>query len=80
MTESDTKHRTRRRTHLARAFVAGAATGFIAGAFAVSTVVWQYGNVIGSKAASRAYPREMLSRRYSSRPSTWEMRPSGLPA
>jgi murein DD-endopeptidase MepM/ murein hydrolase activator NlpD len=36
-------------------FGAGAACGFLAGAFAVSAIVWHYGNVIGSRAAG---PRE----------------------
>ncbi len=56
VTESDATHRSRGRTRLARAFVTGAATGFVAGAFAVSAIVWQYGNVIGSRAANRAHP------------------------
>lgn len=37
----------------ARIFTAGTACGFLAGAFAVSVLVWQFGNVIGSRAASR---------------------------
>ena len=41
---------------LARVFVTGAGVGFLAGAFAVSAVVWQYGNVVGSRAANRAHP------------------------
>ena len=44
------------RSRLARIFVAGAGTGFIAGAFMVSVVVWYYGNVIGSRTASRTHP------------------------
>jgi murein DD-endopeptidase MepM/ murein hydrolase activator NlpD len=40
----------------ARTFTIGAAAGFIAGAFAVSFIVWQYGNVIGSRSASVAHP------------------------
>jgi murein DD-endopeptidase MepM/ murein hydrolase activator NlpD len=54
-----TKHPTpgaRGKKDVARVFVAGAGTGFLAGAFVVSAVVWQYGNVIGSRAANRAYP------------------------
>jgi murein DD-endopeptidase MepM/ murein hydrolase activator NlpD len=34
-----------------RTFAAGAGCGFLAGAFVVSTIVWQFGNVIGSRAA-----------------------------
>ena len=39
-----------------RTFVVGAGLGFITGAFIVATVVWQFGNVIGSRAASVAHP------------------------
>jgi murein DD-endopeptidase MepM/ murein hydrolase activator NlpD len=39
-----------------RTFSAGAACGFLAGAFAVSLVVWQFGNVIGSREAGTAGP------------------------
>lgn len=39
----------RRVTREARAFVIGAGAGFIAGVFILSAVVWQYGNVIGSR-------------------------------
>ena len=39
-----------------RTFAAGAGCGFVAGAFVVATIVWQYGNVIGSHAAARQYP------------------------
>ena len=42
----------------ARTFAAGAGIGFLAGAFLVCAIVWQYGNVIGSRAASRQYPAE----------------------
>ena len=38
----------------ARTFTAGAACGFLAGAFVVAVVVWQFGNVIGSRDATRA--------------------------
>jgi peptidoglycan LD-endopeptidase LytH len=40
----------------ARTFVTGAAMGFVAGAFVVSSIVWQYGNVIGSRAARLDHP------------------------
>jgi hypothetical protein len=42
----------------ARTFAAGAGVGFLAGAFLVCAIVWQYGNVIGSRAASEAHPPE----------------------
>lgn len=37
-----------------RTFAAGAGCGFLAGAFLVAAVVWQYGNVIGSRGGLRA--------------------------
>jgi hypothetical protein len=40
----------------ARTFTAGAGIGFIAGAFLVSAIVWQYGNVIGTRAARQQHP------------------------
>jgi murein DD-endopeptidase MepM/ murein hydrolase activator NlpD len=40
----------------ARTFVGGAALGFVAGAFVVSGIVWQFGNVIGSRTASLSHP------------------------
>jgi peptidoglycan LD-endopeptidase LytH len=40
----------------ARIFVTGAGIGFVAGAFAVSGIVWQYGNVIGSRTAGVGHP------------------------
>lgn len=42
----------------ARTFAAGAGAGFLIGAFVVCAIVWQYGNVIGSRAASRQHPAE----------------------
>jgi murein DD-endopeptidase MepM/ murein hydrolase activator NlpD len=42
----------------ARTFVTGAACGFVAGAFLVVAVVWQFGNVIGSRSASLRHPAE----------------------
>ena len=39
-----------------RTFAAGAGCGLLAGMFLVSLVVWQYGNVIGSRAASAQRP------------------------
>lgn len=42
----------------ARTFVLGAACGFLAGVFVLSAVVWQYGNVIGSRAASLRHPAD----------------------
>ena len=35
-----------------RTFAAGAGCGFLAGAFVVAAIVWQFGNVIGTRAAS----------------------------
>lgn len=40
----------------ARTFAIGAAFGFVLGAFLMCAVVWQYGNVIGSRAASLQHP------------------------
>jgi hypothetical protein len=45
-----------RRRAAARVFVSGAGVGFLSGAFVTSAVVWQYGNVVGSRAASRVHP------------------------
>ena len=39
-----------------RTFAAGAGCGFLVGAFVVATVVWQFGNVIGSRAAGVQHP------------------------
>jgi murein DD-endopeptidase MepM/ murein hydrolase activator NlpD len=39
-----------------RIFFAGAGCGLLAGAFLVATIVWHFGNVIGSQAASREHP------------------------
>jgi len=39
-----------------RVFASGAGLGFVAGSFLVSAIVWQYGNVVGSRAANRAHP------------------------
>lgn len=50
---------TTRRT--VRAFAAGAGCGFLGGAFAVAAIVWQFGNVIGTKATSQAHPSEPRS-------------------
>ncbi len=35
-----------------RAFAAGAGCGFLGGAFVVAAIVWQFGNVIGTRAAA----------------------------
>jgi peptidoglycan LD-endopeptidase LytH len=40
----------------ARTFAIGAMCGFLAGAFVISAIVWQYGNVIGSRATSAQHP------------------------
>jgi murein DD-endopeptidase MepM/ murein hydrolase activator NlpD len=39
-----------------RTFAAGAGCGFLAGALAVSTIVWQFGNGIGSRTAGGVNP------------------------
>ena len=43
------------RLHDLRTFAAGGACGLLAGALAVSMVVWQYGNVIGSRSTARLH-------------------------
>lgn len=40
----------------ARTFAAGAGCGFVAGAFVVAALVWEFGNVIGSRADSLRSP------------------------
>ncbi len=48
-----------------RTFAAGAGCGFLGGAFAVAALVWQFGNVIGTRAASEAHstqPRSAVER------------------
>jgi murein DD-endopeptidase MepM/ murein hydrolase activator NlpD len=47
--------------HTLRAFGAGAGCGILIGAFVVAAMVWRYGNVIGSYAASREHPPEARS-------------------
>jgi murein DD-endopeptidase MepM/ murein hydrolase activator NlpD len=50
---------------VARTFATGAAIGFMAGAFAVASVVWHFGNVIGSRTAGRehaVHPRPAVER------------------
>jgi peptidoglycan LD-endopeptidase LytH len=51
-------------TRAARIFTAGAAVGALAGALAVSVVVWQFGNVIGSRTtiAERVSPPAAVDR------------------
>jgi murein DD-endopeptidase MepM/ murein hydrolase activator NlpD len=41
---------------MARVFVIGAAGGFLAGAFVAFALVWQFGNIVGSRAANVAHP------------------------
>ncbi len=41
-----------------RTFLGGTALGFVAGAFLVSAIVWQFGNVIGSRSASVKHPAD----------------------
>jgi murein DD-endopeptidase MepM/ murein hydrolase activator NlpD len=40
-----------------RAFAAGAGCGFLAGAFVIAAIVWQFGNVVGSRSATREQVR-----------------------
>jgi peptidoglycan LD-endopeptidase LytH len=47
-----------RRLHDLRTFGAGAGCGLLAGMFLMATIVWQYGNVIGSRAASDRHPAD----------------------
>jgi murein DD-endopeptidase MepM/ murein hydrolase activator NlpD len=51
-------------TRGARIFTAGAAVGFLTGAFAVAAIVWQFGNVIGSRptVAERVSPPAAVDR------------------
>lgn len=44
------------RRHTLRTFAVGAVCGATAGVFLVSVIVWQYGNVIGSRSAAVAHP------------------------
>lgn len=53
MTEDLPRSPVRRTT---AAFAVGALSGFLVGSFLVGAVVWRYGNVIGSKAASENHP------------------------
>jgi murein DD-endopeptidase MepM/ murein hydrolase activator NlpD len=46
------------RTHDVRTFTAGAACGFLAGAFVVAVSVWQFGNVIGSRSSGAPLPAD----------------------
>jgi peptidoglycan LD-endopeptidase LytH len=43
---------------MARTFAAGAACGVVAGAFIVAAIVWQFGNVIGSRADMLRMPAD----------------------
>jgi murein DD-endopeptidase MepM/ murein hydrolase activator NlpD len=45
-------------TTAARTFAAGAGAGVLAGAFVVAAVVWQFGNVIGSRADALRNPAD----------------------
>jgi murein DD-endopeptidase MepM/ murein hydrolase activator NlpD len=46
------------RLHDLRTFGAGAGCGLLAGMFLMATIVWQYGNVIGSRASSALHPAD----------------------
>ena len=47
-----------RRLHDLRTFGAGAGCGLLAGMFLMATIVWQFGNVIGSRSASALHPAD----------------------
>jgi murein DD-endopeptidase MepM/ murein hydrolase activator NlpD len=47
-----------RRLHDLRTFGAGAGCGLLAGMFLMATIVWQYGNVIGTRASSDLHPAD----------------------
>ena len=47
-----------RRLHDLRTFGAGAGCGLLAGMFVMATIVWQFGNVIGSRSASVLHPAD----------------------
>ena len=47
-----------RRLHDLRTFGAGAVCGVLAGMFLMATIVWQYGNVIGTRASSDLHPAD----------------------
>lgn len=47
-----------RRLRDLRTFGAGAGCGLLAGMFLMATIVWQYGNVIGSRASSTLHPAD----------------------
>jgi murein DD-endopeptidase MepM/ murein hydrolase activator NlpD len=51
-----THHRIGAHRTIIRAFSAGAGCGFLAGAFVVAAVVWQFGNVVGTRAAALRHP------------------------
>ncbi len=51
-----TTRRQARRNRILRAFAAGAGCGFLAGTFAAAAIVWQFGNVIGTRAATLRHP------------------------
>jgi murein DD-endopeptidase MepM/ murein hydrolase activator NlpD len=46
------------RLHDLRTFGAGAGCGVLAGMFLMATIVWQYGNVIGTRASSDRHPAD----------------------
>ena len=49
----------RARMHDLRTFAAGAGCGLLAGLFLLSMIVWQFGNVIGSRAARLDHPPDV---------------------
>ena len=56
MTQEPASERLSSRRRAASIFVSGAGVGFLSGAFVTASVVWHYGNVVGSRTANRAYP------------------------
>ena len=53
----------RRRDERARIFTIGAAYGFVAGVFAMALLVWQFGDLVAPRAASRPDPRVAVETR-----------------
>ena len=49
-----------RRRHDLRTFAAGAGCGLLAGGFLISTLVWQFGNVIGSRETRARYEAHVV--------------------
>ena len=52
----------RRRDERARIFTIGAAYGFVAGVFAMALLVWQYGDLVDTRAAARLSEKPVVAR------------------